>query len=84
MVVKYKNNNIEFEIEGSIDEVKEIYSLIQSITIDNSTKESTDKDVLNEQEKKNYTKKCPATSSSSSIFISANANLKELTKLSLL
>ena len=57
MVVKYKNNNIEFEIEGSIDEVKEIYSLIQSITIDNSTKGSTDKDVLNEQEKKNYTKK---------------------------
>ena len=65
MVVKYKNNNIEFEIEGSIDEVKEICSLIQSITIDNSTKESTDKDVLNEQEKKNYTKKKTKTTSGS-------------------
>lgn len=31
MIVKFKNNNIEFEIEGNIDEVKEIYSLFKGI-----------------------------------------------------
>lgn len=64
MIVKYKNNNLEFEIDGTVDEVKEICSLIQSMNIDYATNKPEDKDILIEPEKKSYAKKKAKTTSS--------------------